>query len=337
MKSIINQFYKIDVVSGSIIMALGIFTLGALQQIPLIGQYGKTITLFLFLLWFLMLISFVPTLINNNFRKLLISSPIKSFAIGTWIAGTSVICILMVHEYQQLQIIIKYISMFNLFAWIGYILFCINQFKRIIVQNLSRDVHGVILLTTVSTQSISCLLINIFQGEISSKIIVLLIIVGIVLYLFSIVLILIRFIQKRSTIHELKNTDCIIHGALSISGLAMTQSQVFSSEFLIGFWYFVIALFILIEAFEIVRAVARVKLFGLKKALFTYDVSQWSRNFTFGMLYYFTFNLVTLYKGKISWIFQLQFLELFAWVVLILLVIEITLLFSTKINALLLR
>ncbi|BDH63078.1 hypothetical protein MTP04_32080 [Lysinibacillus sp. PLM2] len=337
MKSIIIQFNKIDVVSGSVIMALGIFSLGAMQQIPLIGQYSKTITLFLFLLWFLMIISFVTTFINHSYRKLLISIPVKSFAIGTWIAGTSVICVLMVHEYQQLQIIIECISIFNLFAWFAYILFCISQFKRIVVHNLGRDVHGVILLSTVSTQSMVCLLINVFHGEVSNKMVIFFIVAGFAFYLFSMILILMRFIQKWGSIHELKNTDCIIHGALSITGLAMTQSQVFSSEFLNCFWFFVLALFILIETFEVVRAVARVKLFGLKKALFTYDVSQWSRNFTFGMLYYFTYNLVTLYEGKMPWTFQLQFLELFAWVVLILLLMEVILFFQSKINALLLK
>jgi len=41
---------------------------------------------------------------------------------------------------------------------------------------------------------------------------------------------------------------------------------------------------------EIARAMKRTRLYGFAEGLLIYDPTQWSRNFTFGMLYAFTLN-----------------------------------------------
>lgn len=85
-----------------------------------------------------------------------------------------------------------------------------------------------------------------------------------------------------------------MHGAISISGLAAatTGSLPYSTIFIL--WIWVLFWFILVEALELGRVFVRIRRYGIRKAIFTYDVSQWSRNFTFGMLYAFTakFSLV---------------------------------------------
>jgi hypothetical protein len=46
--------------------------------------------------------------------------------------------------------------------------------------------------------------------------------------------------------------------------------------------------FAVVELIEIARLAARVRAVGWREALFVYDVSQWARNFTFGMFTAFT-------------------------------------------------
>ena len=84
------------------------------------------------------------------------------------------------------------------------------------------------------------------------------------------------------------NTNCILHGALSISGLAAVVSDHFSAQALLVFWLIVVAAFVIVEAIEVLRLFVRVNALGWRRGLFVYDVSQWARNFTFGMFYAFT-------------------------------------------------
>jgi len=52
---------------------------------------------------------------------------------------------------------------------------------------------------------------------------------------------------------------------------------------------------VLVEAAELLRLVRRVGQHGLRQGIFTYHVSQWSRNFTFGMFYAFTLAMADAY------------------------------------------
>src|SRR5690625_8044484 len=54
------------------------------------------------------------------------------------------------------------------------------------------------------------------------------------------------------------------------------------------FWLVVFLLVILIESTEVVRAISRIRLYGWNEGIFHYLITQWSRNFTFGMFYAFT-------------------------------------------------
>ncbi|SOC00074.1 voltage-gated anion channel [Ureibacillus xyleni] len=323
----------IDVAAGSIIMAMGIFILGALHQFPILEKnFGLIFSVLLILFWFIMLGFFVTSLFNKEYRLNLIHSPISSFGVGTWIAGTSVICILMINQMPELFFIIRILIYVNLLCWLLFIFFCGYQLKKIIVMQSTKEVHGVILLSTVSTQSISLLLLNYFHNIESPYFVILIICIGNVFYLFSIGLLILRFISKFHKIHEWKNTDCIIHGALSITGLAMTQTGVFPVQILMIVWYTVFGLFIVIETIEVIRGYKRIKDYGIRRGIFTYHITQWARNFTFGMFYFFTFNIVKSYSNIEPFVFQKNFMTWLGWVVLILLIIEVGLLITSKLR-----
>lgn len=333
IKNKIGSTYKtIDIAAGSIIMAIGIFLLGALHQFPLLDKhFGRYFSAILVIVWLLLLFSFCFSLFIREYQHSLVSSPIKSFAAGTWIAGTSVVGIIMIHNFPVLTTGLTILLYMNVFLWFIYILFCIWQFKKIIVIGSIKEVHGLVLLSTVSTQSIACLLINYYQKSLSANIVFYLIGIGIVFYVFSIILIGIRFSSKWFDIHEWKNTDCIIHGALSITGLAMTQSRLFENDVLLFVWWVVFSVFVVVEMMEIIRGITRIKKLGWKKGIFTYHISQWARNFTFGMFYYFTYNLVNVI-GKDLLNFQTEVMVGLGWIILIILITEIALLLSTTIH-----
>lgn len=306
----------IDVASGSIIMAMGIFLLGAVHQFTYIEQQFDYLFSLLIIIWIIMLAKFINSLLTKDYFRNIWNQPILSFALGTWIAATSVMTILLKRQFPEFAGI-KWLAFVVCLAWFVYIIISFIQLKKIIVSGSSKNVHGIILLTTVSTQSIACLLMVIFE-----KTVLLIIVLGILLYLLSMGLMLLRFKVKGVHLHEWKNTDCIIHGALSITGLAMCMSEVFELSTLLILWFVVFCFFIFIELIEIFRGISRIKLYGMKKGIFTYHTSQWARNLTFGMFYYFTYTLIN-GAGKMEQLdFQNHVMNVLGWIVLVLLIIE---------------
>jgi hypothetical protein len=79
---------------------------------------------------------------------------------------------------------------------------------------------------------------------------------------------------------------------MSMSGLAAVESGALPVIVPLLTWVYVAAVFVAIELIELARAAARCRSLGVRRGLFLYDVSQWSRNFTFGMAYAFTLAFV---------------------------------------------
>src|SRR5699024_3291045 len=96
------------------------------------------------------------------------------------------------------------------------------------------------------------------------------------------------------------NTNCIIHGALSITGLAWLTVYPQTSSFIQMFWWLTFILVIIIEIIEVVRMISRIRHYGLGHGIGIYHVSQWSRNFTFGMFFAFTWAYIRIFPAEMS-------------------------------------
>lgn len=150
---------------------------------------------------------------------------------------------------------------------------------------------GVILLTTVATQAIALLALRLFADLAAVRAVALSLLgVGAACYVTGAAVILRRYVRgpdwRLAT--DWDNTNCILHGALSITGLTATVSGAFGISVLAAFWDLTLAVFVAVEAIEIARLIMRVRDFGWCNGVMIYDVSQWARNFTFGMFYAFT-------------------------------------------------
>lgn len=150
---------------------------------------------------------------------------------------------------------------------------------------------GVILLTTVATQAVALLALRLFGGlpavETAAMV---LIAIGATSYVAGAALIVRRYLfgPRWRLAPDWDATNCILHGALSITGLTASVSGRFGVATLAPFWALTLAVFALVEAVEVARLAARVRAVGWRDAVLVYDTSQWARNFTFGMFYAFT-------------------------------------------------
>lgn len=314
----------------AVVMALGIITQGVLLNFFgtrfFNGIVGEGLCVIIFALWCSFSFSFLLSYFNKKFKSVHYSHPINRFGIGTWVAGTSICGILIDKQFIEWSFISQILLFFNIFLWIIYIGGSVRAFYELHQNCLAKNVHGILLLTTVSTQSI-VLLISTVDHNAPFTVVVFLIAFGIGFYLIGTFFIIKRYVTTDSwTIKtDWNNTNCILHGALSITGLACAVSHVLSKHGVVLIWVFAAIVFLIIESIEIYRLIDRLKFYGIKDGILIYDVSQWSRIFTFGMFYTVTFKsaptqfLLSVIRKMIIttgiWtIMILGIFELFLWV-----------------------
>ncbi|RKD27026.1 hypothetical protein BEP19_00160 [Ammoniphilus oxalaticus] len=317
-----GSFKRIEPTAAAIIMANGIFLIGAIEAFPFLNdRLGKILAFLLLISWIVIYIRLSVQFFHHQFLIPFLKNPIHSFAMGTWIAGVSVLCNVFLKYYPSMIIVTQAMALINTLLWVFFLTMCFYNFKQILFNDQKYPVHGILLLSTVGTQSIIVLLNNVFF-QLPMMVSSLIITLGFLFYLIGASLIVNRYALKRgwTLVDDWANTNCILHGALSITGLAIVSSNTFTSAFVAVLWVVIFILLVIVETIEIFRAVLRVKRYGWNKGLFNYHITQWSRNFTFGMFYAFT---LFVHKNPSYVIpvplqaFQVQFLSFWSVIVLL--------------------
>jgi multisubunit Na+/H+ antiporter MnhG subunit len=309
----------------AIIMALGIITQGVLSNF-FQSNFTKSILsdiiiYILISLWISCFFSICMAILKDQFKRLHYNDLINRFGIGTWIAASSICGITINNHFIQFESVNRFIAFLNFCLWLFYIFISIKTFYEIHRSGQEHKCHGLILLTTVSTQSV-VLLLNSFNQKIPFPINLLMISIGLILYLICLLFIMRRYSMNSWSVEEdWNNTNCILHGALSISGLACLISKTSSGWFVESLWTITLIIFLIVESIEIYRLSRRFSLYGIKQGLLIYNVTQWSRIFTFAMFYTFTFLL----DGHFWYIIQIKRVIISGgiWIILFLLFIEI--------------
>ena len=229
-------------------------------------------------------------LLKGVFYSSHIEDPISSFSTGTWIAAISIITVLL--SDRQIYTASQILFFINLVLWLLYLGLVIRNYIFIFkgIKKYLHQIDGGLLLPSVATQSIVISGYNIFGVSFPITYTDILLTIGFLLYLLNFGLILFRYIHIRNKdlTESWKNTNCIVHGAMSITGVSLTISHLESFYIIDFIWIVSFTLFLLIETIEIFRAIQRVKKLGWKQGIFAYSPSQWARVFTFGMFLFFT-------------------------------------------------
>lgn len=313
--------------AGAIVMALGIFLYAAIEAFPFLDQgLGKILTILLALIGIVIYTSLTRQFLHKDFLVPFLNNPVNSFVMGAWIAGVSVLCNVIIKYFPGMTAFIQGVAIVNTCCWVFFLGFCVYNFKQLLKWPTSYSIHGVILLSTVATQSLIIVWVEILPFLSKDTLVVPVMYLGLIFYLCGIFLIGTRYGKEKqwTLIEDWTNTNCIIHGALSITGLAIVSSQLMSSLVVMIFWMIVFTLLVIVEIVEITRAVKRISEYGWRRGIFTYHISQWSRNFTFGMFYAFTMTMhENSYYMSSLYDFHDTFLTLWAWIVLLALLGEI--------------
>lgn len=326
--------------AGAAVMAVGIFAIGPLPQIaPAAFVVGRLVALELLVIWVFLAASYVGSLQRGTFH-FHIDDPVGCFATGTWVAGTAVLARLLDIVLPEWQVLSVALAAISVALWFWYLWLIAGRYRLLIAQPQSGRVTGRILLATVSAQSIVILGQVLFPGRIPGLLDALVIYGGYLLYALGVALIVRRYAAETdwSLADDWDNTNCILHGALSISGLAAVQTRVLPDLAITGTWFLALSLLVIVEGLELVRLVDRVRQYGWRQGVFTYQVSQWARNFTFGMFYTFTLGLrsagIADYRGGATWLAPLQqgILDWGQYVVLLILLLELGLYLAQNVS-----
>ncbi len=326
--------------SGAIVMGIGIFINGAIVQFAFLNkELAPSLTLILFLLLLFIAGSYGMDVVKRELFQAHFANPVGSFAVGTWIAGTSVCGIALCQRQPGWKPFVQLLVIGNIGLWFYFVIHAVQNFYRFLTTESWRKVHGVLLLSTVSTQS----LVIVWKAAFGTSVFYRLaapwiILLGVLFYIISFSLIARRYASEGRSIDLDKswfNTNCIIHGAMSITGLASAVSGVVPADLILLVWLWVLFWFIIVEIIETARAIKRTRLYGFVDGLLVYDPTQWSRNFTFGMLYAFTLNFdISQSTAANSFLRPLHgaMIRNFAWVVLVLLLLEIVVFFRDRLT-----
>lgn len=310
-------------------MATGIFIAAPLQEIPGGGRATQPLTIMLFCVGIILAAALVRSFLRRGIGAYTGSIP-ASFGTGTWIAGTTIVARCLVLGWPSVMWIPKLVCFAGFAIWIGFIPLAVRNLFILLRGTVRPD--GSVLLTTVATQAVALIGLRLFGGSpVVRTAAIALTGFGVAAYAVGAFVVLRRYLVGAdwSLASDWSNTNCILHGALSITGLTVVVSGAFSATSILTLWTCILIIFAMVEAIEIARLWTRARQLGLYAAAGVYDVSQWARNFTFGMLYAFTLAFARRFKiADVHPLLALIRSDILAWgqyLVLLLLVIELVL------------
>ena len=163
--------------SGSIVMAGGIFVIGALGQLGLPPIVGRLVTLELLVVWGYLALSYARSGLGGGLSGS-IAQPMGAFGVGTWIAGSAVLgrAILQVlPEWRPVGIALWVVSVA---LWLWYLRLLPAALGAATNPSGGYRANGAVLLSTVATQSLVVAGTALLPGGIPQTLSVALILLG---------------------------------------------------------------------------------------------------------------------------------------------------------------
>ncbi|MGE0669022.1 MAG: hypothetical protein AB7O49_20915 [Sphingomonadales bacterium] len=277
--------------AGSIVMAGGIFGLAALQQMPLLKHaFTQPLAIGLLIVWMLLSGSYLACWRRGRLNDH-VQPPIGRFAIGSWVAATAVLARMLILAYPAWRPVAVLLGVLACGIWLWFVALAVQGLGDLLERPSAQPVPGLILLLTVSTQSIVLAGFDLLLKPSDwASVAAILSGIGAGSYLGGVALMARSHFRAAGwrLADDWDNTNCILHGALSITGLTLVTWNAAPHLHLLVLWVCVFCIFLAVEAVEIARLSVRVRAYGWRRGAFSYNVTQWSRNFTFGMFYAFT-------------------------------------------------
>lgn len=279
--------------SADAVMAFAIAGVGALPMLPGVGRvalagYASAVLL----LWLLSLVRLLRAALRGDVRRAM-QPTLARFGLGTWVAATAATGMLLLQVWPGARLEGQALLFIAAGFWVVLLVAAARAIPALLRQHEHRGPGGagLVLLFAVATQSLALLACAL--GDLSWVVRYVLPAIGLSSYGAGLMFMLMAHEQRHDwkLARHAATTNCIVHGALAISGLALISAGLGDSTLWRGLWLLVASGFVVIEGAELQRLAQRIARYGWVGALLQYRVSQWVRNFTFGMLLAYTLAL----------------------------------------------
>lgn len=266
----------------AMVMTLGILNFGVLELPQNHSIFNELLFYVTFLLWGTFWFHILVCVWKKTFIQKHTAQSTNRFTIGTWVAGNSIMTVLNHHMFDSHHGWVVFMGAMNLGLWMAFIVMSIVTLGKGITEWRATSLHGNLFLTTVSSQSIAIMLLTIFP-QTPTLLIITIIVIGLIFYAISFL-----FVTTHFSFTNWNATNCIFHGALSISGVTLVLSGLWPMADLVTLWLITLIVFIIIETIEIMVLVKKLSSENPIQVLFSSNISHWSRLFTFCMFFTFT-------------------------------------------------
>lgn len=118
MKLPLFQGNRIDASNVAVVMAIGIFFMGITTRFSLSNELPAYVVDLLLFLFGCFLYQPLCRIFTGSFRKRYLTHPVQSFAVGSWVAGTSILCIVLYMQFPIFKEVIIVVALLNGILWI---------------------------------------------------------------------------------------------------------------------------------------------------------------------------------------------------------------------------
>lgn len=288
--------------AGGIVMALTLFGFIMMPHLPEKYRFLVSyLTLESLIIWLFIAESYMKCYLDGHFY-IHTKAMLNRFCIGTWAVSSAVLSLLWIQTFKTWNEIAWVLALIAIILWIAYSRIAVSDIRVLLKNHLTVKLNGNVFLLTVSTQSTVLLLSVILGSWFPWPIAFSLVVLGFVSYGVSLFLVLRYYSQIRSRhiVSDWSAANCLIHGGLSISGLACVTIGMIPARAIILIWFISLIVFLFIEGINFLRFVIRTRKVGLKMAIFSYDVLQWLHPFSYGLLYAFTSAILVMQTGQLK-------------------------------------
>ncbi|VVC76787.1 hypothetical protein AQUSIP_21140 [Aquicella siphonis] len=302
----VRYFHRIrfSIATGSAVLALNTYALVCLPSFRLSQPVLMLAALELFIIWIYISVSLLQIFLSG---EKLVAHQADRLSTGYWVAGTILMALMFDRVEQTLHGFIVFLSLLSA-VWYGiYLIIFMRWLFLCLRKRFHLHTDGMIFLAAVSTQAMVLLMTELFRDDVSAWAYQLIIGCGFVFFFAGLVSLVWHSLaaHARHLAAGWPNVNSLIHGALSITGLAMVSSLAYPEWSIVGLWWCALVFLLIVEGLEFSRLLIRLRRKGFWKGLCVYHVTQWPRLFAFGVFYGFG---LSCYNKGYTTVFMISFI-----------------------------
>jgi hypothetical protein len=218
---------------------------------------------------------------------------INRISLGTWVAGTAAIGLLLDKVEPLLHGSILFLAMVAMLLQFIYLVILWKRVRIFFERRGRMHVNSFILCATIAIQMCVLLELELFHRGIPVWIYQASILLGVIFYAVGFYGFLKNFLfvrtKSRNVCLSAKNT--MLYSAAAVTGLAILVTGVFPVWLIYAVFLWATVVFVVVEAVEINRIVLSARKKGFIKMLCRYKHSDWLRIFSLSVFYAFGLSL----------------------------------------------